>query len=459
MSPEPTVLDCSSPASIHVVGIGGAGMSGLALVLAQMGHRVSGSDLRRAPVFEQLERAGVSLTVGHRAENLGAADWVTASPAVPDANPELTAARERAIPLFARATVLGALTRMKPTLAVAGTHGKTTTSSMLSLIALEAGVAPSFLLGAELADVGANARWSSGELLVIEADESYGSFTELEPHVVGITNVEADHLDHYGTLEHLEQAFASLVARAAHGGIVFGDDHGAARVADATAAARVGTGPDADLPLGRIELGRAHSSFSLGLASGTVALRVGAAGLHNVANAAIAAALADAAGLSVDAIVSGLGRFTGVPRRYEFRGEAGGVTFIDDYAHLPAEVAATMAAADAGGFERIVAIFQPHRFTRTASVAAGFEGVFDLADEVLITDVYAAGETPIPGVTGRLVAQAAETATTRGHVRYVPDLAELPRLLSAMLEPGDLCLTMGAGDLTEVPDLLLGRLR
>jgi len=434
-------------------------MSGLALVLAQMGHRVSGSDLRRAAVFEQLERAGVRVVVGHRAENLGAADWVTASPAVPDTNAELVAARDRGIPLHSRATVLGALTRMKPSLAVAGTHGKTTTSSMLSLIALEAGVAPSFLLGAELSDVGANARWGSGELLVIEADESYGSFTEIEPQIVGITNVEADHLDHYGTLERLEEAFASLVSRAERGGIVFGDDEGAARVADATGASRVGTHHDADLLLHAIELGRAHSSFSLSLEAGTVALRVGAAGLHNVANAAIAAALADAAGLPVEAIVSGLSRFTGVPRRYEFRGEAKGVTFIDDYAHLPAEVQATMAAAHAGGFARIVAIFQPHRFTRTASVAAGFEGVFDLADEVLITDVYAAGETPIPGVTGRLVVSAAETATTRGHVRYVPDVAELPRLVAGMLKPGDLCLTMGAGDLTEVPDLLLELLR
>jgi len=459
MCAERRQLDCSIRSKVHVVGIGGAGMSGLALVLAQMGHEVSGSDLRHAAVFEQLERAGVRVFVGHRAEHVGDADWVTASPAVPTSNPELVAARARAITCWSRAAVLGALTRMKRTVAVSGTHGKTTTSSMLSLIALEAGVAPSFLLGAELSDVGANARWGAGALLVIEADESYGSFTELEPAVVGITNIEADHLDHYGTVEHLEEAFADLVRRASDAAIVFGDDEGAARVAVATGATRLGTDPDCELGLKVLELGRAHSSFRLGLRSGAVELRVGAAGLHNVANAAIAAALAEAADLPTQAIIDGLGRFTGVPRRYEFRGESGGVTFIDDYAHLPAEVSATMAAAHAGGFRRVMAVFQPHRYTRTASVAAGFAGVFDLADEVVITDVYAAGETPIPGVTGQLVARAAETAALAGRVRYVPELTELPALLAGLLEPGDLCLTMGAGDLTELPDRLLERLR
>jgi UDP-N-acetylmuramate--alanine ligase len=459
MPTDPGVLDLSVPSAVHVVGIGGAGMSGLALVLAQMGHRVSGSDLRRSAVFDQLERAGVSVFVGHDERQLGAADWVTASPAVPVSNPELVAATARGVPIWTRAAVMGALTRLKATLAVAGTHGKTTTSSMLSLIVLEARVAPSFLLGAELANLGANARWGDGELLVIEADESYGSFAELTPALVGITNIEADHLDYYGTVERLEEAFAELVARASVGAVVLGDDEGAARVAAVTGARRVGTAPDAEIALRGIELSRAHSTFTIELSGGPIELRVGAAGLHNVRNAAIAAALADASGIDAEAIFSGLGRFTGVPRRYEFRGEAAGITFIDDYAHLPSEVSATLAAARAGGFDRIVAVFQPHRFTRTQAVAGGFAGAFELADEVVVTDVYASGETPIPGVTGRLVADAADTGGVRGHVRYEPEAAGLIDALSEMLAPGDLCLTMGAGDLTDLPDVLLARLR
>jgi UDP-N-acetylmuramate--alanine ligase len=443
---------------VHVVGVGGAGMSALALVLSQMGHEVSGSDLRRSGVLDQIERAGVRVFVGHDASHLAHPDWLTASPAVPTSNPELAAARAAGVPVFSRAVVLGALTRLRRTLAVAGTHGKTTTSSMLALIALEAGAAPSFLIGAELASLGANARWGDGELLVLEADESYGSFAELVPAIVGITNVEADHLDFYGTVENLEDAFVDLVRRAGEGAVVLGDDPGAARVAAATGASSVGVGPGDQVLLDEVELGRAYSAFRLELSGGPLRLRVGAAGLHNVRNAAIAAAMADAAGLPPAAIQAGLARFTGVPRRYEFRGEAAGVTFIDDYAHLPAEVAATLAAASAGGFERIVAVFQPHRFTRTQAVASSFAGAFDLADLLIVTDVYAAGEMPIPGVTGRLVAEAAARDREGLAPRYVPDLVSVVELLVTELREGDLCLTMGAGDLTELPDQLLGRL-
>jgi UDP-N-acetylmuramate--alanine ligase len=401
----------------------------------------------------------VRVFVGHEAAHLEDPDWVTASPAVPTSNPELAAAGAAGVPVYSRAVALGALTRLRRTLAVAGTHGKTTTSSMLALIALEAGAAPSFLIGAELASLGANARWGEGDLLVLEADESYGSFAELVPSVVGITNVEADHLDFYGTVENLEAAFVDLVERAEEGAVALADDPGAARVAAATTARRIGVTPGVELLLDEVELGRAYSAFRLQLRGGPLSLRVGAAGLHNVRNAAVAAAMADAVGLAPEAIQAGLARFTGVPRRYEFRGEAAGVTFIDDYAHLPAEVAATLAAAAAGGFERIVAVFQPHRFTRTQAVAASFAGAFDLADLLVVTDVFASGETPIPGVTGRLVADAAAQGRRDLALRYVPDVASVVELLVVELRPGDLCLTMGAGDLTELPDQVLGRLR
>ena len=459
MPAEMDPLDLRTPARVHIVGVGGAGMSALALLLAQMGHVVSGSDLRPSSVLERLSRAGVTISVGHHAGAVEGADWVTASPAVPTSNPELRAAEEHSIPFFPRATVMGALSRTRRTIAVAGTHGKTTTSSMLSLIALESGTAPSFLIGAELTGLGVNAHWGEGDLLIIEADESYGSFAELTPQLVGITNVEADHLDHYGTLDELERAFRALVQRSSGGAVVFSDDAGAKRVGSEVGARSVGTSPSAQRHISAIELGRSSSSFVLELSTGAQRLRVGAPGFHNVANAGLAAALADDIGIDASAIVAGLARFAGVPRRFEFRGEAAGITFVDDYAHLPAEVAATLAAAASGGFSRVIAVFQPHRYTRTQAVAAGFGDVFGLADEVLITDVYASGETPIPGVSGRLVVDAVVAAQGSEHVHYVPNLDDLPVVLDDVLRSGDICLTMGAGDLTDLPDVLLERRR
>ena len=452
-------IDPSQPAHIHVIGAGGAGMSAIALVLAQMGHEVSGSDLHRSTTTDQLARAGVRIDIGHDAKHVEGASWVTASPAVPDSNSELVAARQQGIPVHGRATVMGALTKRRRTLAVAGTHGKTTTSSMLTLIALEAGAAPSFVIGAPINGLGVNAHWGEGDLLVIEADESYGSFSRLEPALTGITNIEADHLDHYGTVEDLEAAFLALLSRSTAGGIVYADDAGAARVGAAAHAATVGSSPSSEMMIHSVSLGRSTSSFILRWKGEDLVIKVGAPGRHNVANAAIAAALALEAGLDPAAVVAGLARFVGVPRRFEFRGEAGGVTFVDDYAHLPAEVAATLSAATAGGFDRIIAVFQPHRYTRTQAVASGFAGAFDGADLVFVTDIYSAGETPLPGVTGRLVAEAAQQGRPEGSVVYVGTLDEAAMAVRDVLLPGDLCLTMGAGDLTDLPDQLIAARR
>ena len=433
MSADVGIPDLSQPTSIHIVGVAGAGMSALALVLSGMGHEVSGSDLRRSSVTDRLERAGVRVEIGHSAEALGGAAIVTGSPAVPASNPELVEAEARGLVIVRRPAMMAALTRLRPTVAVAGTHGKTTTSSMLSLILLSADLSPSYLLGADVAGVGAGAVWGDGDLLVMEADESYGAFEHLTPVMTAITNVEADHLDHYGTLDRLEGAFIDLLGRTGGTSVVMTDDPGASRVGAAVGAVRVGTGGEIDL-------------------------LVGSPGLHNVRNAAVAAVSAAVLGASADAIARGLGRFAGVPRRFEFRGEARGITFVDDYAHLPAEVEATLAAASAGGFGRIVAVFQPHRYTRTQNVATSFVGVFDLADLVVVTDVYSAGEEAIPGVSGRLVADAAEQGRSAGTVRYVEDRRLVADEVLELLSEGDLCLTLGAGDLTELPDVLLGRL-
>ena len=450
----------SAPTSVHIIGIGGAGMSAFALVLRQMGPSVSGSDLRESPVLDRLRRSGVEVAVGHDATNVKHAAVVTASPAVAESNVELLEARRAGSVVVGRAQMMAAIASQRQTLAVAGTHGKTTTSSMLSLILVAAGVSPSFLLGADVTGVGANALWGEGDLLVIEADESYGSFAQLRPAITAVTNIEADHLDHYGTVDDLEAAFEGLLRRSTRATIVMADDPGAARVGATVDALRVGVGPDVDVAITGIETSRASSSFTMTWpGEPPLLLRVGAPGLHNVRNAAMAAATAHEAGIDRSAIVDGLARFAGVPRRYEFRGEADGIVFVDDYAHLPAEVAATLAAAAEGGFDRIVAVFQPHRFTRTSAVATGFAESFGVADEVVITGIYSAGETPIPGVQGTLVANAVRSVLGLERVHYVEERDLVVDLVDSLLTPGDLCLTMGAGDLTTLPDELLGRRR
>jgi len=459
MSPDLVAPDLSTPTAIHIVGVAGAGMSALALVLAGMGHEVSGSDLRRSAVTERLVRAGVRVEIGHSAAALGSARLVTGSPAIPPGNPELIEAAARGLSIVRRPEMMAALTRLRPTAAVAGTHGKTTTSSMLSLILLSADLDPSYLLGADVSGVGAGARWGEGDVLVMEADESYGAFEHLTPSLTAITNVEADHLDHYGTLASLEEAFVGLLGRTQGSAVVMADDPGAARVGSAVGALRVGTEGALDALISSIEHGRSSSRFGLSLpGGGDVDLLVGSPGLHNIRNAAVAAVAASELGASTDAIARGLERFAGVPRRFEFRGEARGITFVDDYAHLPAEVEATLAAAAAGGFGRIVAVFQPHRYTRTQNVAAGFAGAFDRADVVIVTDVYSAGEEAIPGVSGRLVADAAGRGMSAGAVHYVEDRHGVADAVLGLLREGDLCLTLGAGDLTELPDLLMARL-
>jgi len=446
-------LDLRRPRRVHIVGVGGAGMSGLARLLLALGHDVTGSDVAASSATAALAGIGVRVSIGHDAANLGAADLVTASPAVRYDNVELQAARLAGVQVATRAEVLGALCALRETLAVAGTHGKTTTSSMLALILETAGRAPSWLLGADVAPLGANARLGTGQELVLEADESYGAFARLSPALAAITNIEADHLDHYGSLAALREAFESLLGRA-DVRLVNADDRGAAAVGRAVGATSVGTAATCDFVVGDVRLERASARFTLRAPAGILEVRVGAPGRHNVQNAAVAAGVALSRGVAPDAIIDALGRFAGVPRRFEFRGEALGATVVDDYAHLPSEVAATVAAAAAGGWPRIVAVFQPHRYTRTAAVADGFAGSFDGAAVVVVTDVFAAGEPPLPGVTGRLIADAVASGPDAPPVHYVRDRAGVAAAVAALVRPGDLVLSMGAGDLTTLADEL-----
>ena len=449
-------LDLRVPRRVHIVGIGGAGMSAIAVVLRSMGHTVSGSDLKESPVAARLRSQGIDVAIGHRPENVGAVDAVTFSPAVPPTNPEIVAAAGRGARVVARSGMLAAICATRRCLAVAGTKGKTTTASMLSLILIEAGLRPSFLIGADVNEVGTNAVWDSGEWLVVEADESFGTFQALRPDWAVLTNVASDHLDHYGTFERLRAAFDSFVGQATEGSVVSADDDEAAGIGRAHGSVSVGTTAGATFAMTDIALHRSSSSFTLTGPGGTPGkLTLGVPGLHNARNAALAVASALQVGVSFDAAAGALARFAGVTRRFEFRGERNGVTFVDDYAHLPFAVEAALATARSGGWSRIVAVFQPHRYTRTAELAEQFGRAFADADLLVLTDVYGAGEVPIPGVSGHLIADAVRAQDQRLPVVYAPSWEELYQVVGSLLRPGDLCVTLGAGDLTTLPDELL----
>ncbi len=449
-------LDLRTPRHIHIVGIGGAGMSAIALVLSAMGHTVTGSDLKDSPVAERLRSHGITVAVGHRAENVGTVDAVTYSPAVALSNPEIVAARDQGALVVARSGTLAAICATRRCLAVAGTHGKTTTASMLSLILVEAGLHPSFLIGADVNEVGTNAVWDKGEWLVVEADESYGTFQAIHPDLALLTNVEADHLDHYGTFEELRSAFSQFVAGATEGAVVSADDAQAAAIGAERGAVSVGLAEGATYTMSAPVQTRSSVAFTLHGPEGELGeVRLGVPGLHNARNAAMAAVGALRAGVPFSAAQSALARFAGVTRRFEFRGEANGVTFVDDYAHLPSEVRAVLATAKEGGWSRVVAVFQPHRFSRTAALALQFGTAFRDADVLVVTDIYSAGEAPVPGVSGRLVADAVRAQDPRLPVTYAPGWEELRRTVASLLQPGDLCFTMGAGDLTTLPDQLM----
>lgn len=451
------------PQRVHVMGAGGAGMSALATVVAAMGHVVSGCDLKSSPVLERLALLGVEVSVGHDAAHVVGVDVVAYSSAVAPDHPELEAARRQSAQVWTRADLLEAIAAEREVVAVAGTHGKTTTSSMLALVLVEAGDRPSFVVGGEVNEIGTNAVWDEGELLVAEADESDGTFLRLRPRLALVTSVEADHLDHWGSLSAVEDAFAAFVG-ASGLALVCADDAGARRLRERRRSAgrsaptvlSYGLAEDADFRIDELELARSEVRFRLSRPDGpALVLAVPVPGVHNARNAAGAAAAGLLLGARPEDVERALARFGGVARRFEFRGEAAGVTFVDDYAHLPTEVRATLAAARKGGWRRIVAVFQPHRYTRTAALARDFATAFDDADLVVVTDVYPAGEPVRPGVSGKLVLDAVLEARPDKPAAYLPRRDELVAYLRRVLRPGDCCLTLNAGDLTSLPDELM----
>ena len=452
MSPE---LELDARRAVHIVGIGGAGMSAIATVLARMGHQVSGSDLRESAVLERLRGQGVDARVGHSAEHLPTdLDAVVVSTAIPASNPEIVEATARGVPVLRRADALRSLVATRRAIAVAGSHGKTTTSSMLALVLRSAGWHPSFLIGGDLNEVGTNAAFDDGEWLVVEADESDGTFLELAPEATILTNVEPDHLEHYGGFTALVDAFESYLASVPGPRVVCADDEIAGDLARRSpGTATYGWAEDADYRVHGHSSDRRGSRFTVehhGEMLGVIELPV--PGRHNALNAMGAVALAREIGVPFDAIARGLGGFGGVARRFQFRGEIDGVTLIDDYAHLPSEVRAMLSAAREGGWRRVVAVFQPHRYSRTEKLWQDFADAFVDADAVVLTDVYAAGEAPRPGVSGRLLVHAVLDAHPATSLTYLPRRADVVRHALANARAGDLVLTLGAGDLTTVPD-------
>jgi UDP-N-acetylmuramate--alanine ligase len=451
----PPELDLSTRRSVHIVGIGGAGMSAIATVLARMGHEVSGSDLRETPRTERLRLLGADVRIGHGAHNVPEdLDAVVCSTAIPLTNPEVTTAAARGVPVLRRAEALRSIVATKRAIAVAGSHGKTTTSSMLTLCLRAAGWNPSFLIGADVNEVGTNAAYDDGEWLVVEADESDGTFLEFVPDAAIVTNIEPDHLDHYGDFGGLVAAFGQFV-RGVEGPCVVSADDPLARELTAARDAVVtfGRSDDATYRIAGYAGARAGSRFDLirsGTSLGVVELPV--PGLHNARNAAAAAALALELGVPFGAVRAALGSFGGVARRFQFRGEVGGVTLIDDYAHIPGEVSAMTSAAREGDWDRVVVIFQPHRYTRTASLWREFADAFTGADVLVLTDIYAAGEQPQPGVSGRLLLRAVLDAHPDQSVAYLPRRADVVQHALKLTRPGDVLLTLGAGDITNVLD-------
>ena len=466
-------IDLRDRKHVHVVGIGGAGMSAIATVLVELGHFVTGSDLKTSAALDRLRASGVPVVVGHSAEHVadpssignGAVhsarpDLVARSSAVADRNVEIREARRSGIPVHSRAEVLAAICRLRRTLAVAGTHGKTTTASMLSLVLTEAGCEPSFIVGGDVNEIGSGAMWAAGEWLIVEADESDGTFLRLAPEAAVVTSVEADHLDRYGSVTGLHDAFETFLGGVAGFTLVCTDDPWGRRYA-AQHPATVGYGctGGAALLVEDLRPSRAGVRFTVRHYDGDRAeVRLPVPGEHNALNAVAAMACARHLGVPLTRSAGILAHYGGVARRYEFRGEAGGITFIDDYAHLPGEVSAVLRTARAGGWRRVVCVYQPHRYTRTASLWRDFGGAFDEADLVVLTDVYGAGERAQPGVSGKLLVDAVLDAEPHKRVGWFPHRSDLLGYLKEELRAGDLCLTLNAGDLTTLPTEIMAEL-
>jgi UDP-N-acetylmuramate--alanine ligase len=450
---------------VHFVGIGGVGMSGLAEILRSLEFDVSGSDLKASDTTRRLETLGVRIDVGHRSENVAGVDVVVYSSAVHAENPEIVEARALGIPVIGRAEMLAELMRVKYGVAIAGSHGKTTTTSLVATVLRAAGLDPTVVVGGKMAALGSNARLGAGDLLVAEADESDGSFLRLTPTIAVVTNIDAEHLDHYGTHAKVKEAFVEFAARVPFYGLaVLCLDH--PHVQDILPRiprrhVTYGVSPQSDYSARGIQfrgLATSFNAYRRGEPLGGFSVKM--PGAHNVLNCLATIAVADELEVPLDVTKQALATFGGVARRFTVIGTVSGVTMVDDYGHHPTEVRATLDAAQRaypGDDHRVVVAFQPHRHTRTRDLFDDFTRAFNQADVLLVTDIYAAGETPIAGISAEKLVQSIRE---HGHhdAQYVPNKADLPEVLERIVRPGDVVIALGAGDINAAVRGLKARL-
>jgi UDP-N-acetylmuramate--alanine ligase len=425
-------------------------MSGLAKLLTGLGHRVTGSDLKPGIGLEGLGDLGIETWVGHRPERITDVDLVVASSAVPERDPEIQAARGAGVSVWTRPDLLDAMTARMPAIGFTGTHGKTTSTALAVTAVKSLGLDPTFLVGGQLVDLNTGAHLGDHNRFLLEADEAFGTFRRLHMTGLAVTNIEADHLDYYGNVAALEEAF-SLVANRV-GGPVVGciDDPGVRRLAERAPVIGYGLDAAATWRIDEIRHGRGDVSFRLQGPDERYDVRIPRPGVHIARNAAGVLALLGELEYDVAGAAAGLARFAGVRRRFEVRGRVGGITVVDDYAHHPTEISATITAGRNGGWERVIAVFQPHRYSRTADLAPEFGAPLAAANRVIVTDIFAADEAPLPGVSGKLVAEAVRAAG--GDPTYVPAVGDVPAVVAGMAREGDVVLLLGAGDITSIAD-------
>lgn len=449
---------------IHFVGIGGVGMSGIAEVLLNLGYAITGSDLRASEATERLRALGAEIHIGHDAANLvGDLSVVVISTAVKFSNPEVLAARERLIPVIPRAEMLAELMRLKYGVAVAGSHGKTTTTSMIAEVLTRAGMDPTMVIGGRVRSLGSNAKMGRGDILVAEADESDGTFLLLSPTIAVVTNIDREHMDFYETTEDLTEAFASFIDKVPFYGVaVLCLDHPRVRGLIPKAKKRCvtyGFSSDADFYAEQVQFNQMEAAFRVVHRQETLGeIHLHIPGRHSVSNALAAVAVARELGVEFPLIAESLGAFAGIHRRSEVKGEARGVLVMDDYGHHPTEIETTLQAIAEGWDRPLTVVFQPHRYSRTGDLFDDFVAAFDRADRLILTEIYSAGEEPISGISGAHLYQAMQR---RGHmdVEFIPRPEDVAREIVARLQPGDMLLTLGAGDIYKVGEELLEFLR
>jgi UDP-N-acetylmuramate--alanine ligase len=452
------------PQHVHFVGIGGIGMSAIAEVLLTLGYEVSGSDLKLSPITDRLEKLGAKIFAGHRAENIAGAKAVVVTSALDSANPEVAEARRQQIPVIPRGELLAELMRLKFGIAIAGSHGKTTTTSMVAAILNAAQMDPTVVVGGKVAGLqGSNARVGKSSILVVESDESDGSFLKLAPIIAVVTNIDREHLDHYASIEEIRAAFTDFVNRVPFYGaaILCMEDENVQQIFPAVTRRTItyGRAAQVDLEIQDVELSATGSDFSIRRRDVDLGrFHINVPGVHNVLNATAAIGVALELDVPLDRVREGLASFTGVDRRFSIRGVARGVTVVDDYGHHPTEIKATLAAARLSAHQQIRVLFQPHRYTRTKHLLDEFGTAFHQADDLYLLDIYAASEPAIDGINSQLLL---ETIRAYGHrsAHYVASLEEGVQAMVAAAQPGDLIITLGAGNVSQAADRILEALR